>query len=54
MTNEELQQEIERLQKQITELSLKLSEEKVEKKPYEVEVPDELEKLGVVEEFEND
>lgn len=50
MTNEELQQEIERLQKQITELSLKLSEEKVEKKPYEVEVPDDLEDLYYVDE----
>lgn len=42
MINEELQQQIERLEQQIKDLKVKL-EEKVEKKPYEVEVPEDIE-----------
>lgn len=38
MTNEELKQEVEKLQKQISKLSLKIYGIEVEKKPYEVEV----------------
>ena len=41
MTNEELRQEIEKLEQQIKDLKVKL-EEKVEKKPYEVEVPEDI------------
>lgn len=41
MTNEELQQEIKRLEEQIKDLKVKL-EEKAEKKPYEVEVPEDI------------
>lgn len=39
MTNKELQQQIEQLEQQIKDLKVKL-ESKVEKKPYEVEVPE--------------
>ena len=41
MTNEELQQKIELLEQQIKDLKIKL-EEKAEKKPYEVEVPEDI------------
>lgn len=43
MTNEELEQEVKRLEEQITNLRIKILESKVEKKPYEVEV---LEDIG--------
>lgn len=48
MTNEELQQQIERLEQQITELRFKILESKAKKKsipyrPYEVEVPEDIE-----------
>lgn len=42
MTNEELEQEVKRLEEQIKDLKVKLGE-KVEKKPYEVEVPEDIE-----------
>lgn len=42
MTNEELKQEIKRLEEQITNLRIKLLESKVDKKPYEVEVPEDI------------
>lgn len=45
MTNEELRQKIELLEQQIKDLKVKL-EEKVEKKPYEVEVPEDIEDIG--------
>ena len=48
MTNEELQQQIEQLEQQIKDLKVKL-EEKAEKKPYEVEVPDDIEDYYYVE-----
>ena len=41
MTNEELGQEVKRLEEQIKDLKATL-EEKVEKKPYEVEVPEDV------------
>ena len=41
MINEELQQQIERLEQQIKDLKVKLAE-KVEKKPYEVKVPEDI------------
>ena len=39
MTNEELQEEIKRLEEQLTELRFKISKSKVDDKPYKVEVP---------------
>ena len=42
MTNEELEQEIKLLEEQITNLRIKLLESKVNKKPYEVEVPEDI------------
>nr|DAR83779.1 MAG TPA: Proliferating cell nuclear antigen, PCNA-associated, p15, p15PAF, PAF15, crystal.9A [Caudoviricetes sp.] len=42
MTNEELQEEIKRLEEQITNLRFKILESKVDKKPYEVEVPEDI------------
>ena len=41
MTNKELQQQIEQLEQQIKDLKVKL-ESKVEKEPYEVEVPEDV------------
>ena len=41
MSDEELEQELKRLEEQIKDLKVKL-EEKVEKKPYEVEVPEDI------------
>ena len=41
MTNKELQQQIEQLEQQIKDLKVKL-ESKVEKEPYEVEVPEDI------------
>lgn len=43
MTNEELEQEVKRLEEQITNLRIKLLESKAEKKPYKVEVPKDIE-----------
>ena len=42
MTNKELQQQIEQLEQQIKDLKVKL-ESKVEKEPYEVELPEDIE-----------
>ena len=42
MTNKELQQQIEQLEQQIKDLKVKL-ESKVQKEPYEVKVPDDIE-----------
>lgn len=50
MTNEELQQQIEQLEQQIKDLKVKL-EEKAEKKPYEVEVPEDVEFYYYVDEL---
>ena len=46
MTNEELEQKVKRLEEQLTELRIELLESKVDKKPYkpyEVEVPEDIE-----------
>lgn len=43
MTNEELQQKIKRLEEQLTEIRIELLESKADKKPYEVEVPEDIE-----------
>lgn len=50
MINEELQQQIERLEQQIKDLKVKL-EEKVEKKPYEVKVPEDIDDYYCVDEL---
>ena len=50
MTNEELEQEVKRLEEQITNLRIKLLERKADKKPYEVEVPDDINHLGYLDE----
>ena len=42
MTNEELEQEVKRLEEQITNLRIKLLDNKADKKPYEVEVPEDI------------
>lgn len=47
MTNKELQQQIEQLEQQIKDLKVKL-ESKVEKEPYEVEVPTDIEDYYVL------
>lgn len=49
MINEELQQQIEQLEQQIKDLKVKL-ESKVEKKPYEVEVPEDIDHYYYVDE----
>lgn len=43
MTNEELEQKVKRLEEQLTEVRIELLERKVNKKPYEVEVPEDIE-----------
>lgn len=43
MINEELEQKVKRLEEQITKLRFKILENKAEKKPYEVKVPDDIE-----------
>lgn len=50
MTNKELQQQIEQLEQQIKDLKVKL-ESKVEKEPYEVEVPIDIENYYSVDMF---
>lgn len=50
MTNEELQEEVKRLEEQIKDLKIKL-EEKAEKKPYEVKVPEDIENYYYVDEI---
>ena len=52
MTNKELQQQIEQLEQQIKDLKVKL-ESKVEKEPYEVEVPEDIENYYYVSELGN-
>ena len=48
MTNEELQQEVKRLEEQITNLRIKILESKADKKPYEVEVPEDIENYYII------
>ena len=58
MINEELKQQIEQLEQQIKDLKVKLEKE-VEKKPYEVEVPEDVDDCyttgiyGIVDRLEN-
>lgn len=51
MTNEELQQQIERLEQEIINLKLKFAESKAKNKPYEVEVPEDIENYYYVDEM---
>lgn len=50
MTNEELEQKVKRLEEQLTEVRIELLERKANKKPYEVEVPDDINHLGYLDE----
>lgn len=50
MTNAELEQEVKRLEEQITNLKIKILESKAEKKAYEVEVPEDVEDYYYVDE----
>ena len=43
MTNEELQQKVKRLEEELIEVRIALLESKADKKPYEVEVPEDIE-----------
>lgn len=58
MNNEELRQEVKRLEEQIKDLKIKL-EEKAEKKPYEVKVPEDIgdyynpDEFGVIDHLED-
>lgn len=51
MTNEELQEEIKRLEEQLTELRFKISKSKVDDKPYKVEVPEDIDRYYYVDEL---
>ena len=51
MNNEELEQEVKRLEEQITNLRIKILERKADKKPYEVEVPEDIEDYYYVDEL---
>lgn len=59
MNNEELQQEVKRLEEQITNLRIKLLESKADKKPYAVEVPEDIgdyynpDEFGVIDHLED-
>ena len=59
MTNEELEQEVKRLEEQITNLRIKLLESKADKRPYEVEVPEDIgdyynpDEFGVIDHLED-
>ena len=59
MTNEELEQEVKRLEEQITNLRIKLLESKADKKPYAVEVPEDIgnyynpDEFGVIDNLED-
>lgn len=51
MTNEEFEKELKRIEQVVTELRNKLLESKVDKKPYEVEVPEDIENYYYVDEI---
>lgn len=51
MNNEELQQEVKRLEEQITNLRIKLLESKADKKPYAVEVPEDIDDYVYINNF---
>ena len=48
MTNEELRQKVKRLEEELTEVRIALLESKADKKPYEVEVPEDIEDYYVL------
>lgn len=50
MTNEKLEKEVKRLEEQITNLRIKILESKAGKKPYEVEVPEDIENYYYIDE----
>lgn len=52
MTNEELKQEVKRLEQQIKDLKIKLKE-KAKKKPYKVKVPEYLENYYIADSYGN-
>lgn len=58
MTNEELEQKVKRLEEQLTEVRIELLESKAEKKPYKVEVPEDIgdyynpDEFGVIDHLE--
>lgn len=58
MTNEELKQKVKRLEEQLTEVRIELLESKAEKKPYKVEVPEDIgdyynpDEFGVIDRLE--
>lgn len=51
MTTEELEQKVKRLEEQLTEVRIELLERKVNKKPYEVEMPEDIEKYYYADEI---
>lgn len=51
MTNEELEQKVKRLEEQLTEVRIELLERKANKKPYEVEVPEDIDHYYYVDEL---
>ena len=59
MTNEELEQKVKRLEEQLTEVRIELLERKANKKPYEVEVPEDIEdyytvnRVGCIQKLKN-
>ena len=58
MTDEELEQKVKRLEEQLTEVRIELLESKAEKKPYKVEVPEDIgdyynpDEFGVIDHLE--
>ena len=50
MTTEELEQKVKRLEEELTEVRIALLESKADKKPYEVEVPEDVEDYYYVDE----
>ena len=59
MTNEELRQKVKRLEEELTEVRIALLESKADKKPYEVEVPEDIgdyynpDEYGVIDHLED-
>ena len=51
MTNEELEQKVKRLEEQLTEVRIELLERKANKKPYEVEVPEDVDDYVYINNF---
>jgi len=51
MTNEELQQKVKRLEEELTEVRIALLESKADKKPYEVEVPEDIDDYYITDKY---